>query len=81
MPYPVAPSAYPRYTPFMTEPMIDRSGQLLRAGGSFVLHADDGTRWRLELARVPVDLVEKRVRVIGMQSDHDLIVADGIQPA
>jgi len=35
----------------------------------------------LELGRTPVDLVEKRVRVIGLLTGPDHVEAEGIQPA
>lgn len=59
---------------------IDESGMLLRDGGGFILKADVGGQWRLDLHRVPVDLVGKRVRVIGRQSEPDLIDVEGVQP-
>lgn len=54
---------------------------LLRDGGGFVLQRDQGGRYRLELHRTPVDLVEKRVRVIGLLTGTDHVEADGVQPA
>lgn len=54
---------------------------LLRDGGGFVLQRDRGGRYRLELHRTPVDLVEKRVRVIGLLTGADHVEADGVQPA
>ncbi len=53
---------------------------LLRDGGAFVLKRDRGGYYRLELRRTPVDLVEKRVRVIGWLIDVDQVEADGVQP-
>lgn len=58
---------------------IDESGMLLRDGGGFILRGDDGRVWRLVLPRTPVDLVEKRVRIVGRVAG-DLIDADGVQP-
>ena len=60
---------------------IDLSGLLLREGGGFILQSDHGTTWRLVLHRVPVDLVAKRVRVIGVQTGEDVIDVEGVQPA
>jgi hypothetical protein len=40
-------------------------GTLVRDGGAFVLRRDAGGRFRLELQRVPVNEVEKRVRITG----------------
>lgn len=54
---------------------------LLRHGGGFVLKRDAGGLYRLELHRTPVDLVEKRVRVIGRLLAPDHVDADGVQPA
>lgn len=54
---------------------------LLRDGGGFVLKRDGGGYYHLELHRMPVDLVEKRVRVIGMEVAPGHVVADGVQPA
>jgi Protein of unknown function (DUF5818) len=34
----------------------------IRAGGGFALRRDSGGRWKLDLQRVPIDHVEKRVR-------------------
>jgi hypothetical protein len=54
---------------------------LLRDGGGFVLKRDQGGLYRLDLHRTPVDLVEKRVRVIGMEIGPEHIDVDGVQPA
>ena len=54
---------------------------LLRDGGGFVLKRDMGGYYRLELHRMPVDLVEKRVRVIGALIGPNHVDADGVQPA
>lgn len=51
---------------------IDKTGTLLREGAAFVLRRDLGGRWMLYLHRVPVDQVQKRVRVT------DPIVGDGL---
>jgi len=37
---------------------------LIRDGGAFFLRRDQGGRYLLELQRTPVDLVEKRVRLV-----------------
>ncbi|MCZ4342437.1 DUF5818 domain-containing protein [Sphingomonadaceae bacterium G21617-S1] len=60
---------------------VDETGLLLRRDGGFVLQRDRGGYYRLELHRMPVDLVEKRVRVIGRLIDADHVDADGVQPA
>lgn len=54
---------------------------LLRQDGGFILKRDRGGCYRLELSRTPVDLVEKRVRVIGVMIGPDHVDADGVQPA
>ena len=60
---------------------IDETGRLLRDEGGFVLQRDLGGRFRLVLNRVPVDHVEKRVRVIGRYLGGDVVEADGVGPA
>lgn len=59
---------------------IDETGMLLRDGGTFVLRRDAGGVWRLAMHRVPVDLVGKHVRVIGVMGDEGVVDADGVQP-
>ncbi len=59
---------------------IDESGMLLREGGGFVLRRDLGGRWLLDLHRVPVDHVEKRVRVSGTIVGDGLVDVDGVAP-
>lgn len=51
---------------------VDETGTLIRAGAGFALRRDVGGRWKLDLHRVPVDHIEKRVRISG------IIVADGL---
>ncbi|WP_407695104.1 DUF5818 domain-containing protein [Sphingopyxis fribergensis] len=53
---------------------------LLRDGGGFALRRDLGGRWRLDLHRVPIDHIEKRVRVTGVIVGEDLVDVDGIAP-
>lgn len=60
---------------------IDEVGTLVRDGGAFYLRRDEGGRYELELQRTPVDLVDKRVRVIGTIVGPDLVNADGVAPA
>lgn len=57
---------------------IDETGTLLREGGGFILRRDVGGRWKLDLHRVPVDHVEKRVRIVGVIVADDLVDVDGI---
>ena len=60
---------------------IDETGMLVRDGGGFRLTRDTGGSWRLELSRMPIDLVAKRVRLIGTRIGEDIVQADGVQPA
>lgn len=60
---------------------IDEVGTLIRDGGGFFLRRDLGGRFELELQRTPVDLVEKRVRLIGTLVGPGLVNADGVAPA
>ena len=60
---------------------IEETGMLVRDGGAFFLQRDVGGRYQLELHRTPVDLVEKRVRLVGTVVGLDLINADGVAPA
>jgi hypothetical protein len=60
---------------------IDETGILVRDGGAFFLRRDAGGRYQLELPRTPVDLVEKRVRLVGTLVAPDLVSADGVAPA
>ena len=59
---------------------IDEIGTLLRDGSAFYLRRDEGGRYQLELQRTPVDLLEKRVRLIGTLVGVDLVNADGVAP-
>lgn len=54
---------------------------LLRDGGGFVLKRDAGGLYTLELQRTPVDLVEKRVRLVGVLTAPGHVEAEGVQPA
>ncbi len=58
---------------------MEFTGMLLRDGGGFILHCDDGQSYRLELLRTPVDEVEKRVVVTGQHRGNDLIEADAVR--
>lgn len=60
---------------------IDETGTLIRDGGAFYLRRDAGGRYQLELQRTPVDLVEKRVRLVGTLIDAARVDADGVAPA
>ncbi len=56
-------------------------GLLQRDESGFLLRCDDGARYRLELLRVPVDEVEKRVVVTGRTRGGIILEADGIRLA
>jgi hypothetical protein len=60
---------------------IEETGTLVRDGGAFVLRRDLGGRYSLELQRVPVDHVEKRVRVTGVIIGDDLVSVEGVTAA
>ncbi|QJU59464.1 hypothetical protein HL653_18425 [Sphingomonas sp. AP4-R1] len=60
---------------------IDETGILVREGGGFCLRRDRGGRFLLELPRVPVDEVEKRVRVIGTMLSEGHVLVDGVSIA
>ncbi|PZU09125.1 DUF5818 domain-containing protein [Sphingomonas sp.] len=60
---------------------VDETGILIREGGSFWLRRDAGGRYLLELPRMPVDEVEKRVRVIGILSAEGLVMVEGVSLA
>jgi hypothetical protein len=60
---------------------VEETGTLVREGGAFALKRDVGGRYMLELQRVPVDHVEKRVRVIGTLIGDDLVSVDGVAAA
>ncbi len=60
---------------------VDETGLLVRDGAAFVLQRDAGGRWVLDLHRVPVDHVQKRVRVVGTLSDDGRVTVDGVSAA
>ncbi|ARS26947.1 hypothetical protein KC8_06545 [Sphingomonas sp. KC8] len=57
---------------------IDEIGTLVRQDGGFALRRDIGGRYSLDLHRVPVDHIEKRVRVTGVVVADGLIDVDGV---
>ena len=63
------------------ETRIDETGTLIRDGGGFALKRDLGGRYRLDLHRVPVDRIEKRVRVTGVLVADDLVDVFGVAAA
>ena len=56
-------------------------GTLIRDAGGFALRVEGGVTYRLLLHRVPVDHVEKQVRVVGIWLDAQTIEADGLAKA
>ncbi len=60
---------------------IDETGMLVREGGTFILERDLGGHYVLELQRVPVDHVAKRVRVVGIIVAEGLVSSDAVGPA
>ncbi|NCN83465.1 MAG: hypothetical protein GW808_13400 [Sphingomonadales bacterium] len=57
------------------------AGLLQRDAAGFVLQCDDGSRYRLELLRTPIDEVEKRVVVTGRIASGAVLEADGVRLA
>jgi Protein of unknown function (DUF5818) len=60
---------------------IEETGTLIPDGGGFALRRDSGGRYRLDLHRVPVDEIEKRVRISGVLVGEDLVDVDGVAAA
>ncbi|WP_076072822.1 DUF5818 domain-containing protein [Sphingomonas montana] len=60
---------------------FDATGTLVRDGGGFALRRDGGGLIRLDLHRMPVDQVEKRVRLVGIVLADGVVEADGVAPA
>lgn len=59
---------------------MDETGRLLRDEAGFLLQRDLGGTYRLVLLRVPVDHVEKRVRVRGWHAGEGVIEVEGVAP-
>jgi Protein of unknown function (DUF5818) len=59
---------------------IQETGTLIADGGGFALRRDIGGRWKLDLHRVPVDHVEKRVRISGTIVAEGLVDVDALGP-
>ena len=57
------------------------AGMLQRDAAGCLLRCDDGTSYRLELLRTPIDEVEKRVVVTGRVTSDALLEADGVRLA
>jgi hypothetical protein len=60
---------------------IDETGILIREGGGFCLRRDLGGRYLLELPRMPVDEVEKRVRIVGTLLSAGHVLVEGVSLA
>lgn len=60
---------------------INETGRLHRDAAGFYLRRDHGGIFRLVLLRVPVDHVEKRVRVQGVYAGDDVVEAEGVAAA
>jgi len=60
---------------------VDETGRLLRDDAGFLLQRDVGGSYRLVLLRVPVDHVEKRVRVTGFYAGDGIVEAEGVAAA
>lgn len=60
---------------------IDETGTLIQAGGVIFFRRDHGGRYQLELHRLPVDLIQKRVRLIGTLVGPMLVHAEDVAPA
>jgi hypothetical protein len=60
---------------------IEITGTLIRDGAGFALRAERGVVYHLQLHRLPVDHVEKRVRIVGTLVEDRLIEAEGVAPA
>ena len=60
---------------------VDETGRLIRDGSGFLLQRDLGGTFRLVLLRVPVDHVEKRVRVQGYNAGNDIVEVEGVAAA
>ncbi|ANI76988.1 MULTISPECIES: DUF5818 domain-containing protein [Sphingobium] len=60
---------------------VDETGRLLRDEAGFLLQRDLGGTFRLILLRVPIDHVEKRVRVKGYYAGDDVVEVEGVAAA
>jgi hypothetical protein len=60
---------------------IDQTGRLLRDGGGFLFRSDEGHTWRLALHRVPIDHIEKRVRLQGFYAGDGVVDVEGVSAA
>lgn len=62
---------------FAAQP-VDETGTLTRDGAAFILRRDLGGWYTLHLKRVPVDYVEKRVRLIGTLIAEAVVSVEGV---
>lgn len=62
------------------ESQITLVGTLMRDNAGFMLRADGGLRYHLQLHRVPVDHIQKRVRITGRLIGEQLIEAESVAP-
>lgn len=60
---------------------VDETGRLIRDEGGFLLQRDRGGTYRLLLLRVPVDHVEKHVRVRGYHAGDGVVEVEAIAAA
>lgn len=58
----------------------DENGLLMREGRFPVLLRDDGGRWRLDADPSANTLLGRRVRVVGIRSDFDLLDVVSLTP-
>lgn len=61
--------------------VMDETGRLIRDEAGFLLQRDLGGTFRLVLLRVPVDHVEKRVRVRGYYAGDNVVEVEGVAAA
>lgn len=60
---------------------VELCGTLIRDAAGFALRAERGVIFHLQLGRVPVEHVEKRVRIVGTLIADGLIEAEGVATA
>ena len=60
---------------------VDETGRLIRDEAGFLLPRVLGGTFRLVLLRVPVDHVEKRVRVQGYYAGEGIVEVEGVAAA
>lgn len=60
---------------------VDETGRLLRDSTGFLLQRDQGGTFRLVMLRVPVDHIEKRVRIKGYYAGDGIVEVEGVAAA